>query len=188
MISDFIFGNNEKDFKKWCRISISRARTIIDRYEKHSFIYDYTPDKTYYAALSILRQYIVLKHALNPEQQDILDYCLIEGDAYPFDIRRERALTRYIFSLWQEICFNKKKPILKQIDYVFLGHHLRLLRNNRSLTVQRVARMLNISVKTLYDYESGVRAISLNALYGLSQIYETSIDRIIAEYKYNIHK
>lgn len=140
---------------------------LTTRYEKHSDIYDYTPDNTYYDALAILHQYIVLKHSLNLEQQDILEYCLIEGESYPFDARRERALTRYIFSLWQEICFNKKKPILKQIEYVYLGHYLRMLRINKSLTVKRVARILNISAKTLYDYESGERAISLNALYGL---------------------
>ena len=180
---NFKFGNNEIDFRKWCTTYISKAKTTVERYENNSEWFNYTPVDEYRDALKILHQYTVLKHALNLEQRDILDYCLIEGEEYPFGSRRKKSLIKYIFSIWQEICFNPKRPTLKKIDNFYLGHYLRLMRVNRNLSVARVSRILGINAKTLYDYESGSRSVSLNTLYGISQIYDVGIDDILASYQ-----
>jgi transcriptional regulator with XRE-family HTH domain len=47
------------------------------------------------------------------------------------------------------------------------------------MSLKFVANLLNISEATLKSYESGTRFVRLDVIYGLSQIYNMTIDDLI---------
>ena len=53
------------------------------------------------------------------------------------------------------------------------------MRENHGLSRRQVAELLQINDKTLAAYEYGERLVKTDVLYGMSQLYKTSIDLII---------
>ena len=47
------------------------------------------------------------------------------------------------------------------------------------MSLKFVADLLDISESTLKSYETGTRLVRLDVIYGLSQIYNTTIDELI---------
>ena len=60
-----------------------------------------------------------------------------------------------------------------------LYRHIRDLREDRDLTQQEVARLLNVSQTTYSRYESGALDIPSSSLIKLAQFYKTSIDYLV---------
>lgn len=175
----FLFRNSEADFFTWCRHYVRSSLEIVEKYERNRSLYSYVPLEEYYDALRIQRQYAILKDSINEEQNEILEFNLIGNEPQPYN-NRYFALRDDIFHHWQKICFHKKKPRIKQIDKFLLGHKLRELRIEKGLSAAKVAGLLNISTKCLYAYETGLRLVNLNVIYGMSQIYGMKIDDIIS--------
>lgn len=175
---NFFFRNNTTDFYKWCKSYVKYSETIVKNFEKHNSWYNYVSPDEYHEALRIQRQYTVLVASINEEENRILESIINRNDENMSD-NRQYSLKQDIFEKWQVICFPKKKPRIKTIDKFLLGHKLREYRIYEGMSVAKVAGILGISEKRLYDYEEGKRLANLNVLYGLSQVYGVSIDEIL---------
>lgn len=178
MKSEYYFRANETDFFKWCRHYVRRAIETVESFENGTDnMYGYQIEEDYYEALAIYRQYIVLYGALPPICRDYLDLYLIGNEARPY--YKTSAVYDEIYTTWKEVCFPKGGSMVKKVDYFSLGHVLRMIRVKKGLHARQVAELVGISQKTIYDYETGARCISLNALYGMAQIFEISVDELI---------
>lgn len=175
----YYFRNSETDFFRWCTHYVKESLKIVEMYENPNLCYHYILSEKYHEALKIKRQYNVLCCAINDEQKQILEN-IINREPNPYTIRAG-SLQSDIFEKWQEICFPNNKNAIKQLDSYLLGRHLREIRINKGFTVAKVSGILNISPKRIYDYETGTRLINLNILYGLTQIYEISIDQMLKQ-------
>lgn len=60
-----------------------------------------------------------------------------------------------------------------------MNNNLKIARNNKNLTGQKVADQLNITRNALSLYENGKREASYETLKKLSQIYNVSIDYLL---------
>lgn len=63
--------------------------------------------------------------------------------------------------------------------YYDLGNKLRLIRQEKNMTLAEVATKLNIAAKTLQRYECGERKIKLEVLQRLADIYEFDYDSFV---------
>lgn len=60
-----------------------------------------------------------------------------------------------------------------------LYQHIRDLREDRDLTQQQLAELLNISQATYSRYESGALDIPSSSLIALARFYKTSVDYLL---------
>lgn len=58
------------------------------------------------------------------------------------------------------------------------NEHIREIREDHSLTQQKVASLLNIGQRTYADYESGKTRIPVDSLLILAKFYNVSLDYI----------
>lgn len=56
---------------------------------------------------------------------------------------------------------------------------IKYLRNDKELTQQEIAKILNINQSTYSDYETGEICVPIDTLIRLSNLYDTSIDYIV---------
>ena len=175
--------NNCTDFERWCRRYIHIARSIIKLYESDRVgkYYRSAEYDNYQEAMKIMRQYYILKCSLTYDESVFLDECLIGKKYYSCYIPENAACLRNIYDNWQEICFKGKNNTIKAIDPVRLGAAIKHAREYAGLNRTQVSDLLGINIKTLNAYESGTRMIKLDVLYGMSQIYKSSIDEIISK-------
>jgi transcriptional regulator with XRE-family HTH domain len=60
-----------------------------------------------------------------------------------------------------------------------LYQHIKDLREDKDLTQQQIAELLNISQTTYSRYESGVLDIPSSSLISLAKFYRTSVDYLL---------
>jgi plasmid maintenance system antidote protein VapI len=173
------FRNNETDFYKWCHSYVNKALYDVRRFEENDNGLDLILSwNEYLEALEIVRQYLVIKDALDIDHQLFLDDYLLNRKA--FDHNKETFIfTKEIYHTWQEVCFPNGKSKIKTVDPFLIGHILRAERIKSTINAKQAAELIGISVKTLYAYEEGLRMIKLDALYRLSQVYNISIDELM---------
>ena len=175
----FYFRPNQTDFPKWCSEYVPRALSCVKTFEEYN---DFTTlawgREEYHEALKIKRQYEVLCAALTEPQRILLEKMIHRRNN---DGRDPITFANYkeIFTLWKEICFPKGKPQIHTIDTEFLGKILREQRMRCGMSAALVSELLQIAPATLYAYETGTRPVKLNVLYGMSQLYDVSIDELI---------
>ncbi len=58
------------------------------------------------------------------------------------------------------------------------NERIREIREDRSLTQQKIADLLNIGQRTYSDYESGKTRIPVDSLLKLARFYDVSVDYI----------
>lgn len=174
-----LFRNNETDFWKWCRHYLRNAKSIINSYDSIvSTDYRINNIKKYKEAKEILEQYEILKCSLSDEQNELLEKSLINNEELKCNFRTFNNLDE-IMNNWSRICFPKHKLKLKSIDKVKIGKSIKEQRLYHDMSLKFVADLLNISEATLKGYEMGTRLVRLDVVYGLSQIYNMTIDELI---------
>ena len=176
----YFFRKNETDFFKWCRHYVKRALYFVKSYEanKSEFSRIFEEDE-YRKSVQIVRQYQILLASLSEPQQLFLKENLIENKDYPIYHPTYSQFIKIIYDNWEQICFPHNHSKLKTIGRVQLGKTIRILRENCGLSRKKVAELLQINDKTLCAYENGERLVKIDILYGMSQLYKTSIDLII---------
>lgn len=173
------FRNNETDFWKWCRHYLRNAKSIINSYDSIvSTDYRINNIKKYKEAKEILEQYEILKCSLSDEQNELLEKSLINNEELKYNFKTFNNLDE-IMKNWSRICFPKHKLKLKSIDKVKIGKSIKEQRLYHDMSLKFVADLLNISEATLKGYEMGTRLVRLDVVYGLSQIYNMTIDELI---------
>lgn len=176
----YYFCRNERDFFKWCRRYVRRAQQFIESYESDKGEFSrMLGEEEYRESVKIVRQYQVLLSSLPKEQQRFLDEYLIDNRDYPIFKPPYNRYTHIIYENWEQICFPQNISRIKTIDRVQLGKTIRMMRENQGLSRRQVAELLQINDKTLAAYENGERLVKTDVLYGMSQIYKTSMDLII---------
>ena len=80
---------------------------------------------------------------------------------------------------WSQICFPKHKLKLKSISKKEVGKAIKNQRLYHNMSLKFVADLLKISESTLKSYETGTRLTRLDVIYGLSQIFNMTIDDLI---------
>lgn len=135
--------------------------------------------REYRESVKIVRQYQVLLSSLPMEQQRFLEEYLMDNRDYPIFKPPYNRYTHIIYENWEQICFPQNISSVKTIDRVQLGKTIRMMRENQGLSRRQVAELLQINDKTLSAYENGERLVKADVLFGMSQIYKTSIDLII---------
>ena len=174
----YYFRKNDSDFQKWCRHYVKEALSFIAYADKtYRGIYRLFESGDYHEALIIARQHQVLMASLTDDQRIYFEQSLV-GDLRKHD-SKSHAIHRVIYENWCQICFPQNKSRIKTIDKFLIGKTLMELRQQKELSASNVADLLNINYATLKAYESGERLVRADVLYGLSQIYDTSIDKII---------
>ncbi|MFA7059176.1 MAG: helix-turn-helix transcriptional regulator [Bacilli bacterium] len=179
----FIYRNNEIGFRRWAFTYIKEAERIVEMfplYGRSSEKFYKEKQKEYEDAVRVLYEYNSLLLWLDEEETDIFQRAIVKNKIIS-DIKGSRVflLIENVFKKWQTICFKNKKTRIKRIDNKAIGRKLKDIRNENFLTVTAVADALKIAPSTLRNYELGNRTISLNALYGLSQIYGVSIEQVM---------
>ena len=176
----YYFCRNERDFFKWCRRYVRRAQQYVESYESDKGeLSRMIGEEEYRESVRIVRQHQILLSSLPPEQQRFLEEYLINNREYPIFQPPYSRYTKLIYENWKQICFPQNTSRIKTIDRVQLGKTIRMIRENRGLSRRQVAELLQINDKTLASYENGERLVRADVLYGMSQIYKTSIDLII---------
>ncbi|MCL1884745.1 MAG: helix-turn-helix domain-containing protein [Defluviitaleaceae bacterium] len=69
---------------------------------------------------------------------------------------------------------------MKELNWKEVAARLKSLRKQHRLTIERLAEMANVSTSFIGLVEKGESGISLDNLYKLSQIYNCSIDYLVA--------
>jgi len=175
------FRNNETDFWKWCRHYLKQAKYVIKVYDNiENTDYRIKNIKQYKDAKEIIEQYEVLKYSLTEEQNQLLEKSLINNESFKYDIRTFNNIDE-IMRNWSQICFPKHKLKLKSISKIEVGKAIKNQRLYHDMSLKFVADLLNISQATLKSYESGTRLARLDVIYGLSQIYNMTIDDLIKD-------
>lgn len=179
----FTYRNNRIGFDKWKHTYIKEAVRIVEMFPhfgRFSGSYYQEKQKEYEDAIKVLNEYKSLLLWLDVEETLIFKSSM-EGNGIivNFNRRKISLIHKNIFNKWQAICFKNKKLRIKKIDDKALGTELRKIRELNFLTVTAVAEALEIAPSTLRNYELGNRTISLNVLYGLSQIYHISLEEFI---------
>jgi len=179
----FIYRNNEIGFKKWASSYIAEAERIVQifpNYKHLSESFYKEKQKEYKEALKVLDEYKSLLLLLNIEEMEIFKRAIVRNEIID-NINKTKVvlIKESLFKKWQIVCFKNKQSQIIKINNKALGDELKRLRAQRYLSVTSVANALNIDPSTLRNYELGHRTISLNALYGLSQIYNVEIEKLI---------
>ncbi|MFA7010250.1 MAG: helix-turn-helix transcriptional regulator [Bacilli bacterium] len=179
----FIYRNNEVGFKKWASSYISKAEVIVDIFPMYKHLSERfyrEKQEEYKEALKVLDEYMSFLLLLSLEEREIFNRSIVRNEIID-DINKTkvRLIKESLFKKWQMVCFKNKQNRIKVINDKALGAELRSLRVQNFLSVTAVADALNIDPSTLRNYELGHRTISLNVLYGLSQIYDVSIEKLI---------
>lgn len=176
------FRNNSTDFWKWCRHYVRRAKSIIKVHENINDVNYQIRNKKYYSeAKEILNQYEILKYSLSYEQNQLLEEWLINNKVKPeFSDYNATNNLKVIQYNWQKICFPQTKQKLKTIDKVKIGKALKKERLFQGLSLMYVAELINVNEVTLKSYEEGNRLVKLDVAYRLSQLYNISVDDLIA--------
>ena len=78
-------------------------------------------------------------------------------------------ILRYIYSIW---VINLKTGILKY-------GRIRDLRNDRGLTQEKIAKMLNVKQNTYCQYEIGIVYYPLDVVVKLAEYYNVSVDYLV---------
>lgn len=173
------FRNNETDFWNWCRHYLRRAKSVIKVYDSiESTSYRIKNIKSYKEAKEIMEQYEVLKCSLSDEQILLLEESLINNKIFKYNIKTFNNIDE-IMRNWSRICFPKHKLKLKSIDKKEIGKAIKHQRLYHGMSLKFVANLLSISGATLKSYETGTRLPRLDVIYGLSQIYNMTIDDLI---------
>jgi len=68
---------------------------------------------------------------------------------------------------------------MEELNYVEIGARIRKSRESQLLTQEKLAEMLDVSVKFVGDIEAGAKGMSLKTLNKLSQILLISTDYIL---------
>jgi len=173
------FRNNETDFWNWCRHYLRRAKSVIKVYDSiESTSYRIKNIKSYKETKEILEQYEVLKCSLSDEQNLLLEESLINNKSFKYNIKTFNNIDE-IMRNWSQICFPKHKPKIKSIDKKEIGKSIKDQRLYHGMSLKFVANLLSVSEATLKSYETGTRLPRLDVIYGLSQIYNMTIDDLI---------
>ncbi|MFH2117238.1 MAG: helix-turn-helix transcriptional regulator [Bacillota bacterium] len=173
------FRNNETDFWKWCRHHLKRAKSIIKAYDKiESTDYSIKNIKQYKDAKEIVEQYEVLKCSLTEEQNQLLEKSLINNESFTYNIKTFNNIDE-IMRNWSRICFPKHNLKLKSITKIEVSKAIKNQRLYHDMSLKFVADLLSISEATLKSYETGTRLERLDVIYGLSQIYNMTIDDLM---------
>ncbi len=176
----YCFRKNETDFFKWCRHYVKRALYFVKSYESNqNEYYRIYEEEEYQKSVQIVRQYQILLASLSEQEQLFLEEYLIENKDYPIYHPTYSQYIKLIYENWEQICFPRNHSNIKTIDRVQLGKTIKLLRENCGLSRKQVSELLQINDKTLSAYENGERLVKIDILYGMSQLYKTSIDLII---------
>ena len=176
------FRNNQTDFFIWCNRYVPDALRTVDSNEKgHDNYYGpYVTELEYYDALEIVHQYVVIQAAISLDALIMLEDYLIPGRSYDYN-NKNHALADEIYHTWQEVCFPKNRPKLKELDSFMIGHRLRIARKENNISAQKAADLVGINPKTLYAYEEGHRMVKLEVLYKLLQIYDITMEELTTD-------
>ncbi|MBR1383763.1 MAG: helix-turn-helix transcriptional regulator [Ruminococcus sp.] len=68
---------------------------------------------------------------------------------------------------------------MKELNYIEIGARIRKSRESQLLTQEKLAEMMDVSVKFVSDIELGAKGMSLKTLNKLSQILLVSTDHIL---------
>ena len=71
--------------------------------------------------------------------------------------------------------------MIETVPCVVEGVVIKRLRIKNNVSRTEISNLLKINLKTLSAYENGDRLVKIDVLYGLSLLFNTSIDEIISE-------
>ena len=71
--------------------------------------------------------------------------------------------------------------MIEAMPCVIEGVVIKRLRIKNNVSRTEISNLLKINLKTLSAYENGDRLVKIDVLYGLSLLFNTSIDEIISE-------
>jgi|SRR5690554_815455 len=179
----FNIRKNWTSFNNWYKHYIKKAKKINYAHEvaapnAHLF-HEYRKEEMEEAKI-ILNQLESLNLILTKVEHKVFNECLINKkrikDMSP------SYLTQTIDSIykkWILICFPDEEVYVKKITPKKLGKVLKEIRLNIGYSVGAVCDQLKINESTLRNYELGNRLPRIDILYGLAEVYKTTIDEII---------
>jgi len=103
---------------------------------------------------------------------------LINNEGFTYNIRTFNNIDEIIRN-WSRICFPKYNLKLKSISKIEVCKAIKNQRLYHDMSLKFVADLLNISEASLKSYEKGIRLARLDVIYGLSQIYNMTIDDLM---------
>ena len=71
------------------------------------------------------------------------------------------------------------KTINGTYDMSNISKNLVVLRNKKGLSKKQVAEILDVSLRTIYDWEDGFKYPKLDNLIQIATLYKVSVDRIL---------
>ena len=74
-----------------------------------------------------------------------------------------------------------KTSLTKKKDSKYLGERIRNLRIKNNLSQDQLAEKLNVSVRIIYDYESGLKRPGLDTLIQLAKLFNILVDDLLME-------
>lgn len=69
---------------------------------------------------------------------------------------------------------------IKKLDEKIVSRNVRRMIIESSLTMEDIANLLDVTPRLLYYWQNGKRVPNIQNLYGLSQLFNVSIDSILA--------
>lgn len=169
----------EADFLLWCKRIVPDALADRKSFKRGDFD-PHEKRKRYDEVLTVSRQLRSMEYLLSQQHLDFFNRCLIGNEPYT-RTAIEAQMYREIYAVWCKVCFPKGPLSERAIDNVNLGQRLKALRLERGLGVNRTCAILGIATKTFYKYEDGTRQVKLDTLYKMSQLYDFTIDELLAE-------
>ena len=71
------------------------------------------------------------------------------------------------------------KKIKGTYDLANISKNLIILRNRNGLSKKQLSAILNVSLRTVYEWEGGFKYPKLNNLIQIATLYQVSIERIL---------
>lgn len=69
---------------------------------------------------------------------------------------------------------------IKKLDEKIVSRNVRRMIIESSLTMEDIANLLDVTPRLLYYWQNGKRVPNIQNLYGLSQLFNVSIESILA--------
>ena len=86
-----------------------------------------------------------------------------------------------IINLRSFACLSKGGDIMdsiKKLDEKIVSRNVRRMINESSLTMEDIANLLDVTPRLLYYWQNGKRVPNIQNLYGLSQLFNVSIETL----------
>lgn len=113
-------------------------------------------------------------------------YKLYEGEIIPIPLSKLNEISNYFNASLDYLTglskIKKTSNLNSNINYYHLSLNLKIIRKRNKLTQKELAKILNVSTRSIARYETNSQNIPINFLYNYAKLFCISLDYLCKKY------